>query len=758
MARLFLYACAAIGVAVLGVHPQALIEGTSALAPPAQTTATVQQSRTALDNARLPDPRYPEVIALWKADRPGDALTALERRVGSTDGDTPLEAIILQARLREAAGEYDRSAELWDEIRNRERSLASVALRAEIDSLVRAGKVDRADALLTSQPSAQYGDRLAMIAAAFRGGGRPDRAAALYRRVLANRPSSAVSDDASLGLAASLEQAGNPAAALSLLRDLQLRFRQPSTFARAREQAQRLAKALNRNVAPYTERNYQALTDRLRNFSAYDDALAMLKDWALAYPASAERIEALIVDTLYRARRDDEADARAADFLSAYPDSPQVADIRVLQYRLDVREGRTAGVRSRGRALWTGEVPGVSLADRLSLGRLLAAYLVSIGELAEGFDVYQELYRASAPRDMRIDVLWRSSVAAIRAGDLDRAEDTLRTLRRMSPGPDTTAIADYWSAVINERRNRRTEAIQMFTALAARAPHDYYGIRARERLGMLGASDPPPNSRLSFPPLLLQESSRAHIELHGAELLARAGLKPEAAQMARDLAADAPSDPALALLAARASADAGEHGQAVRLIETRFGAFLDQPADGLPTDFWTVAFPRAFWADVQPAAESTQVDPLLLLSLARQESRFDPSVRSPVGALGLFQLMSYTADRLAPRVGIPVTDRTTLFQPRVASAYAARLVGDLSHEFDESLVAVMAAYNAGEDRTREWWKAARGVTDDLFVDTIPYTETRTYVRTVYTNYVRYQQIYGRRAITGVPAAPRSNRD
>jgi soluble lytic murein transglycosylase len=70
------------------------------------------------------------------------------------------------------------------------------------------------------------------------------------------------------------------------------------------------------------------------------------------------------------------------------------------------------------------------------------------------------------------------------------------------------------------------------------------------------------------------------------------------------------------------------------------------------------------------------------------------------------------------------------------------LTADLLSEFDNEAVPVMAAYNAGEGRAAEWWKAARGVSQDLFVDTIPYAETRTYVRTVYSNYVMYRQLYG----------------
>jgi len=701
-----------------------------------------QSSQESVNDARLPGPLYPDVVALWDAGTPVEALAMLEQRVRGTDGDTPLEALILRARLSSAAGQHEQSASLWEEIRGREKTLDLLALREQVDNLIRVRQTERAEELLAGRPSRQFGDLLAMIATTHRLAGRFDRATSLYRRVVADPPSGAVGDEAWLGLAATLEQAGNSQSALSVLRDLQLRFRLVGTFTRARAQTQHLVSAINANLQPYTEQEYQSLTDRLLNFSAYDDALAVLDDWRRSYPASAARIDAVIVDTLYRARKDDQADARAAAFLEKYPDNPRVPDIRVLQYRLDIREGRTAGARSRGRALWTGQVPGISLADRFSLGRLLAAYLVSVGQLDEGLDLYQQLYRTSSSRDMRIDVLWRASVAAIRAGKLDRAEQDLALLRRLKPGPDTLAIADYWTAIVRERRNRRSEAIQILTALAVRAPYDYYGIRARERLAALNAPIPTAQPRMSFPSLSLQDGSRARNEFRGAVLLARAGLKTEAAQMARALAADVPNDPGLTLLAARASANASDHRQAVRLVEGRFNAFLERPANGVPDDFWTLAYPRAFWDAVRPAAESEHVDPLLLLSLARQESRFDPTVRSPVGALGLFQIMPYTADELGPGLGISVTDRTVLLQPRTSSAFAARLVGDLLKQFDDDAVAVMAAYNAGEDRAKDWWKAARRDSEDLFVDTIPYTETRTYVRTVYSNYVRYQQLYG----------------
>lgn len=731
MLRLLMSAAAVLLAAALRVQQ-----------PQAPADYLLQSLQESAEDARLPGALYPDIVALWDAGKPADALALLDQRLPGTDGDTPLEALILRARVTAAAGQHQQSASSWDEIRRREKVLELLALREQVDNLIRSRQLERAEDLLAGRPTRQVGDLLAMIATTHRVAGRLDRATSLYRRVVADPPSEAVGDEARLGLATTLEQAGNSQSALSLLRDLQLRFRLVGTFTRARTQAQRLARSINADVEPYTEQEYQSLTDRLLGFSAYDETLAMLDEWRRAYPASASRIDALVVDTLYRARKDDQADARAAAFLEKHPDSPRVPDIRVLQYRLDIREGRTASARSRGRALWTGKVPGISLSDRFSLGRLLAAYLVSVGQLDEGLDLYRQLYRTSSSREMRIDILWRASVAAIRAGKLDRAEQDLALLRRLKPGPDTLAIADYWTAIVLERRNRLSEAIQALTALAVRAPYDYYGIRARERLVALNAPIPTVQLRMSFPSLTLQDASRARNEFRGAVLLARAGLKTEAAQMAQALAVDVPNDPGLTLLAARASADANDHRQAVRLVERRFDAFLERPGHGVPDDFWTLAYPRAFWDAVRPAAEAEHVDPLLLLSLARQESRFDATVRSPVGALGLFQIMPYTADELGPGLGISATDRTVLLQPRTSSAFAARLVGDLLKEFDDDAVAVMAAYNAGEDRAKDWWKAARPDSEDLFVDTIPYTETRTYVRTVYSNYVMYQQLYG----------------
>ena len=148
----------------------------------------------------------------------------------------------------------------------------------------------------------------------------------------------------------------------------------------------------------------------------------------------------------------------------------------------------------------------------------------------------------------------------------------------------------------------------------------------------------------------------------------------------------------------------------------------------------------------RPAAEANGVDPLVLYAVMRQESRFDPQARSAVGALGLFQIMPYTAAAIGLRVGVGDVsdDEAAMLQPRVNAAIGARLASDLLEMFDGHLAPVAASYNAGEDLARVWWAAAEGRREDYFVDAIPYSETRRFVREVLTNYAAYRRLYGDR--------------
>lgn len=140
-------------------------------------------------------------------------------------------------------------------------------------------------------------------------------------------------------------------------------------------------------------------------------------------------------------------------------------------------------------------------------------------------------------------------------------------------------------------------------------------------------------------------------------------------------------------------------------------------------------------------AEECGVDPYLVFAIIRAESKFQNAAESPVGAKGLMQIMPETARWIAEQQGIKDFDVAGLHDPDVNISLGCWYLADLNKEFDGRLSLVVAAYNAGRGRVREWivngtWD---GSTDRL--DRIPYQETRKYVNNVLHNYDAYRAIY-----------------
>ena len=183
------------------------------------------------------------------------------------------------------------------------------------------------------------------------------------------------------------------------------------------------------------------------------------------------------------------------------------------------------------------------------------------------------------------------------------------------------------------------------------------------------------------------------------KLLAKAGLKSSAAALARQVLAQNRQNNALALLAARASAEAEDYHDVSTILANHFGTYLSRPAIELPKDFWNLVYPRPFWKEIQASANTHDVDPILLLAVMRQESRFDTQARSSAGAVGLFQIMPYTAAEFGPQneIGdfVGGKDEELLMEPSLNVSIAATLISKLTTLFGRARAPIVASYNAG---------------------------------------------------------------
>jgi soluble lytic murein transglycosylase len=126
---------------------------------------------------------------------------------------------------------------------------------------------------------------------------------------------------------------------------------------------------------------------------------------------------------------------------------------------------------------------------------------------------------------------------------------------------------------------------------------------------------------------------------------------------------------------------------------------------------------------------SDNLDPLIIISLIRQESAFNPDASSSVGARGLMQLMPETAKRFNKRVKVK-----HLQDPQVNISIGAKYFRQLINRFDGNLIYALASYNAGENRIDRWRKEIFRNEDPLAtIESIPYEETRNYVKLIYRN-------------------------
>lgn len=148
-----------------------------------------------------------------------------------------------------------------------------------------------------------------------------------------------------------------------------------------------------------------------------------------------------------------------------------------------------------------------------------------------------------------------------------------------------------------------------------------------------------------------------------------------------------------------------------------------------------ILYPSPFLAELKKVLKNDDLDPLIVLSLIRQESVFNPLARSPVGARGLMQIMPTTAKRLKRSVR-----EKHLADPGINIELGTKYIKNLLKRYDGNLVYVLGAYNAGESRV-ERWKNLYFDTDETIlknIEAIPFLETRNYVKLIFRNIFFYK--------------------
>jgi soluble lytic murein transglycosylase len=168
----------------------------------------------------------------------------------------------------------------------------------------------------------------------------------------------------------------------------------------------------------------------------------------------------------------------------------------------------------------------------------------------------------------------------------------------------------------------------------------------------------------------------------------------------------------------------------------------DYHPDLLPLVVRQLLYPRYFYGFIADDAKSYDTDPSLLLSIMREESRFNPRAKSQAAARGLLQFIITTARDIGRDVGLVDVDAEDLYDPRVIIRLGAKYISELGEQFAGNHYRIAAAYNAGPKQVALWTRMQPAEGDDYFLTAVNFDETKDYIRKVMNSYERYTEIYG----------------
>jgi soluble lytic murein transglycosylase len=167
---------------------------------------------------------------------------------------------------------------------------------------------------------------------------------------------------------------------------------------------------------------------------------------------------------------------------------------------------------------------------------------------------------------------------------------------------------------------------------------------------------------------------------------------------------------------------------------------------------WQVAFPRPWDDVVHSESASAGVPSPLTWAIMREESAFNPDARSVANAVGLMQLLTGTARLMARGTQLPA-DEESLRRPEVSIALGTRLLGSLRASFAGNPALAIAAYNSGSGAVRRWLRERGGDDFDLFVERIPFDETRNYLKRVLSSEAAYAYLYAPKTLDELLTLP-----
>jgi soluble lytic murein transglycosylase len=366
----------------------------------------------------------------------------------------------------------------------------------------------------------------------------------------------------------------------------------------------------------------------------------------------------------------------------------------------------------------------------------LASHYIIENDDAEADKVFRELLDRFPQSRYRERASWKIGWWAYKNGDHAETVRVFEEAAATMPRADTRPAWLFWSGRANEALGHRDAAVARYRLVATDYLNSYYGRLAAKALDV--RKEPAVSASVESAPTsspVVVPNDAIIRQLLAAELYEDAVRE---LQYAQRIGGDSP---AIQATYGWIYNRQGDLRRGINAMKRAYPQYLAAGGEELPADLLGVLFPLDYWPLIKKYSEAHQLDPYLISALIAQESTFDHDVRSAANAYGLMQVIPGTGRRYARSLGIRRFSTATLTNAesnvRIGTAYFK----DLVDRFGGAHFA-LASYNAGEHRIARWISERPGITQEEFIDDIPFPETQNYVKKILGTAEDYRRLYG----------------
>lgn len=348
-----------------------------------------------------------------------------------------------------------------------------------------------------------------------------------------------------------------------------------------------------------------------------------------------------------------------------------------------------------------------------------------------------------AQSDAAAEMRWTYAQQAAKAGNIKLAKQWAEPVLTNNPTSEVAAEAGFWAGKWAQKLGDNDQAAQLFQKVLSEHYESYYAWRSAAILGWnvgdfntvrsLNPKVEKPNLRAELP-----AGSPALKELYqlGQERDAWSHWQIEFQNRVQPSIAEQFTDGVMRL-------GVGENLDGLYMIgslrdrekteeKAQYEQLRKQPA------YWQALYPFPFVNYIENWSQQRQMNPMLVTALIRQESRFEPDIKSSVGAVGLMQVMPETGAFIANNIKVK---EYKLSDPETSIQFGTWYLDHTHLEYNNNSMLAVASYNAGPGAVAGWLGKAKSQDPDEFVEAIPYPETYGYVKAVLGNYWNYLRLY-----------------